>query len=223
MNFKPGHLDKNSQSKINNVQVANGTVVYSEKSGLQFIDYADTRHTYGSVLSGIYNPNGFVDFTTSSLNEAVLAIKTNGLVTDGQLIKVGNTIYRYRYINDAHLITTVDKDELDVQAEKIGYIIHLPEYNEGDVIDIDLLVSITSEENGHKMYLIKVIDNVLDLSSCKDLDGILNQDTFDLSIQQNGNIFTITVANASTLKVVSYSLSSSGSSKNEGLYIAAEA
>ena len=45
-NFVPGHLDKNSEAKINNVNVVNGQVIYSEKSGMQFIDYADKRHTY---------------------------------------------------------------------------------------------------------------------------------------------------------------------------------
>lgn len=226
MNFTPGHLDKNSEAKINTVEITNGNMIFSEKSGLQFIDYADKRHTYGSVLSGVYNATGFVDFATSTLHEAVDAISKNGLVPNGQIIKVGNTIYRYRYFEslDADIITTIDDDYISVNEDKIGYLIHLPEYEEGDMINIDLLVSVTNEEHGHKMYLIKVVNNEIDYASCKDLDGsTITEDSLDLYMALEENLFCFALVYESSFKVISYSLTSSGSDKNEGLYVVADA
>lgn len=220
--FKPGHLDKNSESKINDAAVVNGQVIYSEKSGLQFIDYADTRHTYGAVLTGVFNGTSFVDFSASTLDAVIQAIKNNGFVCDGQVIKVGNLIYKYRKIGDNNFIIKIDESNVDVEQSKVGFVVYLPEFATGDLVSINFLISLSNETNANKLFLVKVVDNAIDLTSCQDLDGAFDSSTFDLTLAHNGSgLFTISANIASTLRVVSYSLSSSGSAKNEGLYVAA--
>lgn len=220
--FKPGHLDKYSESKINDAVVVNGQVIYSEKSGLQFIDYADTRHTYGAVLTGVFNNTSFVDFTVSTLDTVIQVIKSNGFVCDGQIIKVGNLIYKYRKIGENNFVVKIDESNVDVDQSKVGFAIYLPEFATGDLVSMNLLISLSNETHANKLFLVKVVDNAIDLTSCQDLDGVFNSSTFDLSLAHNGSgLFTISANIASTLRVVSYSLSSSGSAKNEGLYVAA--
>lgn len=222
-NFTPGHLTKDSEGKINNVLVKNGNLIYSEKSGLQFIDYADKRHTYGSVLTGVYNDTAFVDFTTSTLETSLEAIKSNGFVVDGQIIKVGNLIYKYRKIGDNNFIIKMDEStNVDINDSKAGFIVYLPEFVSGDMVDINFLVSVFNKTNTTKVFLVKIVNNEIDLASCQDLDGMFDAANFDLTITHNdAGLFVITSNIASTLKVVSYSVSSSGSSKNEGLYVVA--
>lgn len=221
----PGHLDKNSESKINDTAVVNGQVIYSEKSGLQFIDYADKRHTYGSVLTGVYNNStGFVDFSTTTLGNALDAIKTNGLVNDGQNVKIGNNIYQYRCItsNKESLITKIDESQIYVEEEQIGYIIYLPEHKSGDLVNVDILMSITNEEFGTKLMLVKIVNNSVKSALCQDLDGVFDYETAGFYIEYDSSgLFLITVAAESTFKVISYTVNSSGSSKSEGLYVAA--
>lgn len=217
-----GHLDKNSETKIGTTAVSNGQIIFSEKSGLQFIDYADKRHTYGSVLSGVYNSTGYVDFTTSTLKDSLNAIKANGLVVDGQIIKVDNSIYKYRKIGDNNLIVKVDESNVDVEQSKVGFVVYLPDFAEGDLVSIDFLVSVTNETNTNKIFLVKVVNNAINLSACQDFDGTFDSSTFNLNVAHKGSgLFAISATVASTLKVVSYSVSSSGSTKNEGLYVAA--
>lgn len=220
--FVPGHLNKDSENKINNVEVVTGQVIYSEKSGLQFIDYADRRHTYGSVLAGVYNTTGYVDFTTSTLNNSLQAIKSNGFVVDGQIVKIGDIVYKYRKIGNNHFIIKIDESGVDVDQSKVGFVVYIPEFSNGDLVSIDFLVSLTNETHTNKVFLVKVINNSIDLTLCKDLDGTFDSNNFDLSVVHNGSgLFTISANVASSLKVVSYSVSSSGSTKNEGLYVAA--
>ena len=90
------------------------------------------------------------------------------------------------------------------------------------MVSIDFLVSISNESNTNKIFLVKVVNNIIDLSACQDLDGTFNSSTFDLTVAHNGSgLFSLSAKIASTLKVVSYSVTSSGSAKNEGLYVAA--
>lgn len=222
--FVPGHLDKNSEAKINTTEVKTGQVIYSEKSGHQFIDYADKRHTYGSVLAGVYNNDGtgYVDFTASTIKDSLAAIKTNGFVVDGQMVKLANSIYKYRKIGDNHLVVRVDESPVDVDASTVGFVVYLPEFATGDLVSINFLVSVSNNTNANKLFFVKVVNNAIDLTACKDFDGQFDSSTFDLTVAHNGNgIFTISADIASTLKVISYSVASSGSAKNEGLYVAA--
>lgn len=220
--FTPGHLTAESASKINNVAVKTGTVIYSEKDSLQFVDYADKRHTYGSVLSGVYNDTAFVDFTISTLDNSLEAIKSNGFVVDGQIIKVGNLIYKYRKIGNNNFIIKIDESNVDIEESKAGFIVYVPEFASGDLVDINFLLSVSNESNVNKVFLVKVVGNAIDLTLCQDLDGVFNSNTFDLDITHNGSgVFVVSASTACTLKVISYSVSSSGSSKNEGLYVVA--
>ena len=219
--LQPGHLNITDESKIGNLKVVNGRTIYSEKSGLQFVDYADKRHTYGPILTCIYNDAGYVDFTTSTLDGSLDAIKEYGFVVDGQIIKVDG-LYKYRKIGDNNLIVKIDESNIDMEESKVGFVIYLPEYAEGDLVDIDLLLSLYNETNGIKLFLVKIVENEISLSQCQDMDGTFDSSTFNLSVTHNGSgLFMITAAIASSLKVVSYSVSSSGSSKNEGLYVVA--
>lgn len=218
----PGHLDKDSEAKINNLPIATGQLVFSEKSGVQFVDYSDKRHTYGSVLSGIFNDTGYVDFTTSTLNDSLQAIKVNNLVQDGQIIKVGDLIYKYRKIGNNNFIIKIDESNVDIEQGKIGFVVYLPDFASGDLVNINFLVSISNENNVNKVFLVKVVNNSVDLTLCQDLDGTFDSNAFNLTVSHNGSgLFSISATAACSLKVVSYSVSSSGSTKNEGLYVAA--
>ena len=109
-----------------------------------------------------------------------------------------------------------------MQESKVGFVIYIPDYADGDLVNIDLLLSVYNETNGIKLFLVKVVNTEIDLTQCKDMDGVFDSSTFSLSITHNGSgLFTISANIASSLKVVSYSVSSSGSSKNEGLYVVA--
>ena len=221
-NFTPGHLTSSSENKINDIAVQTGNVIYSEKNGLQFVDYADKRHTYGSVLSGVFNNNAFVDFTISTLDNSLEAIKNNGFVSDGQIIKVGNLIYKYRKIGNNNFIIKIDESNVDVEASKTGFVVYVPEFVSGDLVDINFLISVSDTANNSKVYLVKVIDNEIDLNSCQDIDGVFDSTTFNLTVTHNGSgIFVIKATTDAKLRIISYSLLSSGSPKNEGLYVVA--
>lgn len=218
--LKIGHLAQSQESLISSIPVKEAQVVYSENSGMQFIDYANKRHTYGSVLSGIYNDT-FVDFGSIGVDAILTAIKTNGLVNNGQLIKSGNKAYQYRKINSNNFIAKLDDCGIDMQASKAGYAIYIPGFVSGDYIDIDLLISVYNETQGDKLFFVKVENNVVDLTACEDMDGTFDSSTFPITISHNGSgLFTISVSTASIVKVVSYTVSSTGSSSNEAFYIA---
>jgi hypothetical protein len=220
--FTPGHLTTASANKINNTPVKTGNVIYSEKHGLQFVDYADKRHTYGSVLTGVYNGTAFVDFTTSTLDNSLEAIKSNGFVVDGQIIKVGNSIYEYRKIGNNNFIIKTDESNVDVKKSKAGFIVYLPEFVSGNLVDINFLLSVSNASNTTKVFLVKVVGNAVNLTLCQDLDGVFDSSTFGLTVTHKGNgLFVVSANTECSLKVISYSVSSSGSSKNEGLYVVA--
>lgn len=225
--FVPGHLSKDSEYSISNVPIVNGQVIISEKSGLQFIDYADTRHTYGAVLTGIFNGNNLVQLEGLSTATSLNAIKINGNVVDGQVIKSSKALFRYRKILDNNFIVKIDESDSNANAQgsKVGFIMHFFDFSKGDLVNIDLLVSLSNETN-NKLYLIKIVNNQIDLSSCRDLDGTFDLSEFGLTVTHHndttanrGCIFAITANNASSLKVISYSASSTGSAQNEGLYV----
>lgn len=221
--FRPGHLV--DDNKINNVGVTNGQVIYAEESGLQFIDYADKRHTYGPVLTGIYDTsNGFVNFSTTTLDNTLEVIKNNGLVVDGQILKIGDSFYKYRQItnNKDSLIVQIDDSQINIEDERIGYVLYLPDHVQGDIVNANLLISIHNTEIGNKLLLVKIINNSVDVSQSRDLDGKFDYASSGINIEYDpSGLFLITVAGSSTFKMVSYSVNSTGSSKCEGLYVAA--
>ena len=216
-----GHLVADQESLISKVPVNEGQIIYSEKSAMQFTDYAGKRHTHGSILSGIYNENTFVDFQTVEIDEVLSAIKTNGFVVDGQIIKVGNTVYQYRNVKGKNLIVKMNDTGIITDKFKVCYAVYLPDYVEGDSVNIDFLIAITNGVYGDKIYYVKVQDNVLDVSQCDDMDETFNPDEFDISILHNGNgLFTLSTTISSTMNIISCTVSSTGSAIHEEFYIA---
>lgn len=219
--LKFGHLAKDQASLISSIPVKDGQVIYSEGHNMQFVDYLNKRHTYGSVISGIYNDSGYVNFNGLDLPSILTAIKLNGNMNDGQLITADNSIYIYKNINDKNLLIKINDTENLVNANDIGYAIHLSEYTDGDSVDMDVLISIYNEVHGDRLFLIKVEDGTINYAKCEDLNGVFDQANLDLLLTNVNGLFTFTLTQNSKFKVVSYSISSSGSSTNDGFYVAA--
>ena len=219
--LKLGHLAKDQASLISSIPVKDGQVIYSEGHNMQFVDYLNKRHTYGSVISGIYNDSGYVDFNGLDLPSILTTIKLNGNMNDGQLITADNSIYIYKNINDKNLLIKINDTENLVNANDIGYAIHLSEYTDGDSVDMDVLISIYNEVHGDRLFLIKVEDSTINYAKCEDLNGVFDQANLDLLLTNVNGLFTFTLTQNSKFKVVSYSISSSGSSTNDGFYVAA--
>lgn len=223
--LKIGHLSIADESKIANVPVTNAQIIHSEKSGMQFVDYNNKRHTQGSVISGIYNDSTkYTDFATSTVDNVLTTIKANGFIVDGQLIKVGDSIYKYRKIGGKNFLTKLDEYGIDVSASKVGFAIYLPNYTSGDTVDVDIVVSIYNSTHNNKLFLVKIVNGAIDLNSCEDLDGEFDSSLFDLNIVHNSSVpglFTIGAKIASKINIVSYSVKSTGSSESDALYIVA--
>lgn len=221
--LKIGYLKSSDESLIGSVAVKTGQIIYSEGPGMQFVDFENMRHTYGSVLAGLFVGSEYKDFSTLSLDEIITTIKANDvIIKNGQLIKTNDSIYMYKKVNDKYFITQLNDTAIEVSQNKVGYAIQFPNYKDGDLVDISLVVSVSSESYGEKVFLIKVEDNVINLSACEDLDGAFSSDSLGIDIINYEGLFVIVSTLSSvTLKVVSYSASSSGSSVNEGFYIAA--
>lgn len=215
-----GHLTKSQESKIKTRAVSDGQIIYSEKTGMQHIDYDGKRHTYGSIISGVQSESGYIDFETSTLTAALNAIKSNGFINDGQIVKIAGDLYQYRNIGTKHFIVKHESTSIKTSVNKTAYIIYLPNYTSGNQVNIDLVISINNTTHGDKLFLVKIVNNALSLSVCEDLDGVFDSTVFDLSVTTTNGLFEFKTKVASELKIVSYSVSSNGDSSNEGLYIA---
>lgn len=218
---KLGHLSKEQASLIATIPVVKGQVIYSEKHNAVFADYEGKRHVYSSVLSGIFNESGYVDFTTSELSTVLDCIKQDNTVSDGQLINSNNSVYMHKKINDNDFLIKIDDTETLVKANKVGYIIHLPEYKDGDSVNIDLLISISNSVNGDKLFLIKIENNMINYNACEDMDGTFNQNNLNLQLSNTNGLFAFSLTVESKIKIVSYSVTSTGNSDNQGFYVVA--
>lgn len=218
--LKMGYLGDEQEYLLSKIPVEDGQVIYSEDSGSQFVDYTNKRYVYGSVISSLYNDN-YINLKDISISDVVNIIKANGTLKDGQIIRVGNSVYMYRNILGKTFIVKVNDADNTVEENAVGYVINIPDYVVGDLVNIDLVVSITSEEYGKKLFLLKVVNNALDLTACKDLDGTFDSATLGLNITHQNGLFMVVPTIDSSLKVISYGVTSSGSSVNEGFYIAA--
>lgn len=218
--LKIGHLSADQEALIGQVPVNEGQIIYSEKSSMQFVDYADKRHTHGSILSGIYHDSKFVDFQTVKIDEVLSAIKANGFVVDGQIIKVGNTVYQYRNVKGKNIIIKTNETSIVTNKHKVCYAVYLPDYVEGDSVSIDFLISIENNIYGDKIYYVKVQDNKLDISQCDDMDETFNPDEFGISIIHNGDgLFALSTIVSSNINIISCTVSSTGSATHEQFYI----
>ena len=220
-NLKIGHLEEAKKSLINDIPVQEGTIVYTDKSGMQFVDFAGDRHTYGSILSGIYsNKYGFLDFANANLKDVIDAIKDNGFVVDGQIIRAGNTVYQYRKVREKHYIIKLNQTGIVMDEFKIRYAVYLPEFVQGDKVAIDLLIANDNNVYDNKVYYVKIEDNDLDVSQCDDMNDIFNPDEFDISVIHDGNgLFTLSTTITSTMNIISCTVNSTGSSIHEEFYI----
>lgn len=200
-NVKIGHLAGEDESKIATLPVANGQVVYSEKSGLQFIDYADSRHTLGPVLTGIYNGTTFVDFSTMTPDVVLTTLQGIGIqIADGQVLKINGNIYRYRFIGGVHFIAKTEKSEIAGNNTSNGFVIFAP--GSAD-ITMDMLVNQISS-TGNNLLLMKVkngsVDSVNKFSTA-DTDVATS-----ISITHvGGGLYIVRDSSASAFDVLSYS------------------
>ena len=222
--LKIGYLKSSDESLISSVSIKTGQIIYSEEPGVQFVDFEGTRHTYGSVLSGLFVGNEYKDFSTLELNDIIDVIKENNeIIKNGQLIKIGKSIYMYKKVNDNNFIVQLNETSNKLSsANQVGYAIHLPAYLPGDMVNMSLLMSVSSNSLGNKIFLVQITDNVIDLANTQDLDGVFDASTLGVTITNHNGLFVIasSVSNI-VLKVVSYSVTSSGSSVNEGFYVVA--
>ena len=219
--LKIGHLAKEQADLLPSLSISDGQVIYHEKDGMQFADYLGTRHAYGSVLSGIFNGSEYVDFSTADIRELVNILKTAGNVSHGQLLNINNSIFMYKNVNGNNFIVKINDTESSVGANTAGYIIHLPEFKSGDSVTINMLISIYDATHGEKVFFVKIVDGVIDFESCQDLDGDFVAGDLGISVVSNGGLTSIVSTLDSNLKVLSYSVDSTGSNINNGFYIAA--
>lgn len=221
-NLKIGHLSKSDESKISAIAVKDGQVIFSEKNGVQFVDYKSARHTLGSVLHGIYNNTSFLDFSTSTVANILAALKVSD-VPDGQLVKIGESIYSYRVIGSHRMLVKQNKDSVEVAASSYGYIINIPNRTDSDTVTIEALVSINNSTNGNKTFFLTISNaGTITTASSGDIDGDFNSSTCDVTVARYGTMYWIGAKVKSILKVVSYSVTINGTVSNdaEGFYIA---
>lgn len=220
-NLLIGHLSKDQESKMKTTSVADGQIIYSEKTGMHHVDYNGKRHTYGNIISGLQTTeSGYIDFETSTLTAALNAIKSNGFINDGQIVKIAGDLYQYRNILTKYFLVKHESTSIKTTVNKTAYAIYLPNYASGNQVNIDLVISINNTTHGDKLFLVKIVNNALNLSVCEDLDGAFDSTTFDLTVTATNGLFEFKTKVASELKIVSYSVSSNGDSSNEGIYIA---
>lgn len=219
--LKIGHLGKEQADLLPSVAINDGQIIYNENNGMQFADYKGARHSYGSVISGIFNGTEYVDFSTANIKELVNILKTSEAVHHGQLLNINKSIFMYKNVNGNSFIVKINDTESAVNANTAGYIIHLPEYKSGDQVTIDMLVSLYDDTHGEKVFFVKIVDGEIDFNSCGDLDGSFVAGDLGLSVVSNGGLTSIVSTLDSNLKVISYSVDSTGSAINNGFYIAA--
>lgn len=108
-NLQIGHLKTADASKISSKPVAEGKVIYSEGPAMQFVDFAGKRHSYGSVLSGIYDniEKKYIDFSTADEPTILKALYNNG-VPSGQLLIIGVKQANYQKIQGFGYLKYID-------------------------------------------------------------------------------------------------------------------
>ena len=180
--LKIGHLKTADASKIGTIPVAEGNVIYSEGPAMQFIDFASKRHTYGSVLSGIYSNNTFVDFSTSAVSAALTAL-LNSNTPSGQLLLIGGRQALYQKLHGFAYLKY-----FDVDLSSKYFITCKTKITSSDTVNIIVYgINGTDNSTGSLYYLTisgSTIKSVIDLDGM-DVSGafsvIANSDGFSLS------------------------------------------
>lgn len=194
-----GHLGKADAAKINNVPVKEGQVIFSEDHSVQFVDYANKRHIYGDIISGVFNDT-YVDFNSNiSWNGILNAIKVNGNVKDGQKVKILDTIMTYRKIGQYNFITVEN-----INPGAVPFIINYGKnYNIAHQTTVLLMDSISKQLY---MLTVDVASNGTIQTQCEDLNGAIS----DISTVANvtigeGYLLQIMPAGSHVFDIISFS------------------
>ena len=195
---KIGHLGKADAAKINNVPVVEGQVIFSEEHAVQFVDYANKRHIYGDIISGVYNDE-YIDFNSDITWDNILsAIKSNGNVKDNQKLKIANTIMTYRKIGQYNFISVED-----INPGAVPFIISY-----GGSYNISHQTTILLMDNIIKQLYILTVDvasNGTIQVKCENLDGVVSDLSTVATVTLTGYILQIKPAGTHVFDVISFS------------------
>jgi len=216
-----GYLQKADSTKLGSIPIKDGNIVYDEYSASQRVDHNGSMHIYGSVLSGSYNGNAYTNFESSMASNIAISDLVN--VKDGQLIKSSDGIFQVRKINGYTFLTKINETENYITADNVAYIINIPSLG-NKTANIDILLSISNNTHGEKIFLLKIVNNALDLTQCKDSElSTFDQSLLDLTVLNKGTLFILKPTITSKVKIISYSVTVDNSSSyfSEGLYVVA--
>lgn len=197
--LKIGHLVKADAAKITHVPVKEGQVIFSEGHNVQFADFAGKRHTFGDIISGVYN-DSYIDFNDGSItwDDTLNAIKTNGNVKDGQKLQIANTIMVYRKIGQYNFISLDD-----INPGSVPFIISYGgSYNIAHQTAV-LLMDIINKQ----LYVITVdvASNGTIQVKCESLNGTVTDLSSLVSITLTGYLLQLKPLNSHVFDIVSFS------------------
>lgn len=197
-NLKIGHLVKADAAKINETPIVEGQFIFSEGHEVQFVDFANKRHSYGDIISGVYN-DSYVDFNGEiSWNGILSAIKTNGTVKDGQKVRIANAIMTYRKIGQNNFLTVED-----INPGAVPFII-----NYGGSYTINHQTSILLMDNIVKQLYILNVNVASDGTvtvQCQDLNGTITDISTVANVTLTGYLLRIVPAGSHIFDIISFS------------------
>lgn len=230
-NFEIGHILTKDSAKISSIPIAangSGKVIYDESSGTQFVDFGGVRHTYGSVLTGVFIPSsGYVSFAGKDPKVILNNIALNGNVKSGQLVYVDTDSNDARYSDYSHRILQYHCDTKDSSSKVHAFIdpsnkfraaayIHSSALTKSGSIDVLLAGIKEGAVNGeYPQDIIFGSINSANASSAT-FTGINNNFTLYVKLLTNG-IVQITTGGYDKIKVLSAS-STSGANSNCNIY-----
>lgn len=196
--LKIGHLGKADAAKINDVPVVEGQVIFSEGHAVQFIDFANQRHVYGDIISGVFN-DSYVDFNGNMSWSGILnAIKNNGNVKDGQKVNIANTIMTYRKIDDKNFIAVEN-----INPGAVPFIISY-----GGRYSIAHQTTLLLMDNILKQLYILTVDVASDGTiqvQCEDLNGVITDLSTVVEVSFTGYLLRVTPKGSHVFDVISFS------------------
>ena len=197
--LKIGHLVKADAAKIARVPVKEGQVIFSEGHNVQFADFAGKRHTFGDIISGVYN-DSYIDFNDGNItwDDTLNAIKTNGNVKDGQKLQIANTVMVYRKIGQYNFISLDD-----INPGSVPFIISYGgSYNIAHQTTV-LLMDIINKQ----LYVVTVdvASNGTIQVKCEGLNGTIADLSSLVSVTLTGYLLQLKPLNSHVFDVVSFS------------------
>lgn len=197
--LKIGHLVKADAAKIARVPVKEGQVIFSEGHNVQFADFAGKRHTFGDIISGVYN-DSYIDFNDGNItwDDTLNAIKTNGNVKDGQKLQIANTVMVYRKIGQYNFISLDD-----INPGSVPFIISYGgSYNIAHQTTV-LLMDIINKQ----LYVVTVdvASNGTIQVKCEGLNGTVADLSSLVSVTLTGYLLRVKPLNSHVFDIVSFS------------------